>query len=670
MEIFRYFSKKATQLLSLMDSLCEVNPKYGQDKYQREIASNRTKAVILSHLVGIFLYVIQSIKMQSFTINAAFGISANSLICTLAILSCRYHPKIFTVLYNIFMATLGPNLMIMGVQGFHRSWAGVQTYPILVLLVTGSLWHFLFQAILQLVYVNTIYQSAMMNSLTVLSAGDFTQSISGAMNDLGFINIASVTCIQIFLQNAYKKISIVEQRNVEIERQKTFLLGFSHELRNLINSLMGNVKLASMENLSEKAKDFLKNADVCGELLLHLINNILDTGKVEVNDLEINPMPTNIYDTIERTWSICAELIRRKSLQGSLKVQNNMPKAVRIDHYRLTQIFLNIVGNAVKFTDRGSIDLTVEWINGQEEVKDQHFEPHPYDECDMSEGTFEKNQRLSVLDSNFITLSLLNMKITPNLLKYNQTSSQGILKVTVNDSGCGIQKEDLERLFQRYSQVGSDISKRKLGTGLGLFITRELCKRMNGKIRVYSQQDKGSCFIFCLPVYSLIEESEYLLMTREISEKPFLNRKLNALIVDDDQICRHILSNFLHKLHFEVLDTAANGQEAIDKYMSHTFRKQNNPIHVVTMDLTMPIMDGKKSAERIREYEAAEKLEPCILVVISGNCGDSEIEECTNPKGKIRADAFLKKPASIEDLSRIITLNLRRNSSSITFPTS
>ena len=662
MEVWRYLHQTTLQFLSLMDSLCEVSPKHCQDKSQRKITSNRTKAVIISHMIGIILYIFQSIKMQTLTINAVFGIASNALICTIAILSCRYHPKILTLLYNFFMATLGPNLMNMGVHGFHRGWIGVQTYPILVLLVTGSMWHFLFQAILQLIFVNTIYQSAMINAVTVLSPEDFTRSISGAMNGLGFINIVSVTCIQIFLQNAYKKISIVEQKNIEVERQKTFLLGFSHELRNLINSLMGNVRLASMENLSERAKDFLRNADVCGELLLHLINNILDTGKVEVNDLEINPTPTDIYSTIERTWSICAELIRRKGLQGSLKVQNNLPKAIRIDHYRLTQIFLNIVGNAVKFTDRGSIDITVEWIDGIEEVKDEHFEPHPYDECDFSEGTFEKNLRLSVLNNNFITLSLTNTKINSNLIKYLQNSTQGILRVSVNDSGCGIQKEDIERFFQRYSQVTSDFSKRKLGTGLGLFITKELCHRMNGEIRVYSQQDKGSCFIFCLPVYSLIEESEFLL-SREISEKPFNGRKLYALIVDDDQICRQILTNFLHKMDCEVLDSAANGQEAIDKYMSHTSKKQNNPIHIVTMDLTMPIMDGKKSAERIREYEAAKGLQPCILIVISGNCGDSEIEECTNPKGKIRANAFLKKPASIEDLARIITLHIRRNSS-------
>jgi signal transduction histidine kinase len=425
MEVWRYLHQTTLRFLSLMDSLCEVSPKHSQDKSQRKITSNRTKAVIISHVIGIIIYIIQSIRTQTLTINTAFGIASNSLICTFAILSCRYHPKLLTFFYNIFMATLGPNLMDMGVHGFHRSWVGVQTYPILVLLVTGSLWHFLFQAILQLIFVNTIYQSAMINSVTLLSPEDFTRSISGAMNGLGFINIVSVTCIQIFLQNAYKKISIVEQKNVEIERQKTFLLGFSHELRNLINSVMGNVKLASMENLSERAKDFLRNADVCGELLLHLINNILDTGKVEVNDLEINPTPTDIYGTIERTWSICAELIRRKGLLGSLKIQNNLPKAIRIDHYRLTQIFLNIVGNAVKFTDRGSIDITVEWIDGIEEVKDEHFEPHPYDECDLSEGTFEKKPKTFSLEFQLYHIELDKYKDKSKPLEIQEKQYSG-----------------------------------------------------------------------------------------------------------------------------------------------------------------------------------------------------------------------------------------------------
>jgi len=338
---------------------------------------------------------------------------------------------------------------------------------------------------------------------------------------------------------------------------------------------------------------------------------------------------------------------------------------LKIDHYRLTQIFLNIVGNAVKFTETGSIDITVEWIDNADQVKEEHFEPYPYDEGDLSEGTFEKNQQCSALNANFMTVNSTCIKVHPAKIIRNQTSHKGILKIVITDTGSGIGKEDLEKLFQKFVQVTSDHSKRKLGTGLGLFITKEVCEKMDGRIKVYSKEGKGSCFILCLPVLPLaISQQDKI--HRDLCLRDMRNHKeatdfnFKALVVDDEQLSQNILTVFLNKLKCEVVETAANGQEAVAKYIKHS-SSGSGLVNIVTMDLTMPVMDGKQASEKIREYETSRKFEPCILIIISGNCSESEMTECLNPKGKIRANAFLKKPATLEELFKIISQIRRAN---------
>lgn len=423
---------------------------------------------------------------------------------------------------------------------------------------------------------------------------------------------------------------------------------------------MGNIKLASLEHISDKVGKFLKNADVCGELLLHLINNILDTGKVEIGELEINPIAANMYNTIERIWNVCSELIRGKNLIGKIMIKSDMPKFLRVDPWRLTQIFMNLVGNAVKFTDRGAIIIKLEWINDMSQVEERCFEPIRYnDDDEMNEGIFEKNEAFSQLDENFCTLTSFKTKIEESFMTPRQSRlNKGILKVTINDTGLGMTKEDLSRLFQKFTQVSQDPSKRKLGTGLGLFITKELCERMKGQIKVFSKEGKGSCFIFCIPL-TPVDQSTMIrgVSTQNIPDIDHL-KSLKTMIADDDPFSQLILKNYFHKLHVQVTKVVENGLEAYKTYVAHT--KRGDPLKLVTMDLTMPVMGGKEAAEKIRKYEVDNGMEACLLV-ISGNCSESEIAECTNRNGKVRANVFLKKPASIDELLNVIS-SLRESS--------
>jgi len=666
-----FLKQLATSTLSHLDRMSEPNVKYFSDKTKRAAEKSRNKFVLVFHVFAILIIFLFILMGKIPSLQGFFTIGSICFVFVSLRLSCIYHPYIFKVYYNIYGALYGPLLVHTHEAGIFRGWIGIQSYPIFILFCTGDTWQFLIQSAIQITYLNTIYQPLMMKAVTFQSPEGFLRHLTASSTSLFLLVVVIVFCSHLSLQNAYEKISDVEKKNEEVERQKTFLLGFSHELRNLINSLMGNVKLASLEDLSKKAIDFLQNADLCGELLLHLVNNILDTGKVEVGDLEINPTPCNIYDNMERIWGICSELIRRKNLKGKMTISKKLPKMLTLDHYRLTQIFLNLVGNAVKFTERGFIDTSIEWISNQEKVENQCFEPHPFEqESDTSEGLFEKNKQFSIFSKSFYTITSSNTKITEIPNEYgNYDTQKGILKVSIYDTGCGINQSGAARLFQKFTQVSDDSSKRKLGTGLGLFITKELCERMGGEIKVFTQEGKGSCFIFCLPVTPASEREHQpeqdLSPIRPVSGS--VPKKLRAMVVDDEHFSHNIIKNFLNRMNIDMLEGAFDGLNAYKKYVDYV--EQEEAPQIVTMDLTMPIMDGKKAAQKIREFEVQRKIKPCTLIVISGNCSESEIAECINPLGAIRANAFLKKPANIEELMRVIarhckgkfTMPLQRN---------
>jgi len=516
----------------------------------------------------------------------------------------------------------------------------------------GSIRYFIIQLSLQTLISNVYYPKKFTEAIVFMTPEQLTQAMSYANNLTTMFLIILMSITDYLMQQAMVKITVTEKKKKEFENQKTFLLGFSHELRNLINSLTGNVKLAGSELLTDRAKELLLNAEVCGELLLHLINNILDTGKVEIGDLEITYSPTRIYESLEKIWGICAELIKRKNLQGRFTIQRNLPKTIMTDHYRLIQIFLNLVGNAIKFTNSGSIDLNVEWIDHYQTVNDRCFEPYPYNEDEHDEGLFNKKQMFNFIDPDYIALNTSSRKPLEKYLKNGVARRNGILKVTVRDGGCGIPREHLDNIFQKFTQVTTDSSKRKLGTGLGLFITRQLCQKMKGEIRAYSKENEGSCFIFCIPVEVVHEKThDFEVLKEKISKK-----RLTSMLVDDITFNHTILRGFFDQLSIGVTDIAVNGLEACQKY-AHRIRQRERP-HIITMDLDMPIMDGKEASRKIRQLEIENNLEPCFLFIISGNCTESEFNECLDKSGKIRANAFLRKPVSIEDLVRTLGSHL------------
>ena len=573
----------------------------------------------------------------------------------------RFHPEVFKIFFNAVLLIYGPHVIHLCGDGVLGAWIASQSHPTLIYLVTGSIWHFMFHLGTSQLLVNFFYKDLMIESVAAFPPIEFVESLVHYSNEKAVYGLACTILTHEILQNAYYYISVVDKKKEEFERQKNFILGFSHELRNIINSMMGNIKLATFETSTEKVKELLHNAEVCTEVLLHLVNNILDSGKLQIGDLEITPSPVRIYDAMENVWAICSDLIKRKNLIGRMRIKKDIPKVLMLDHYRLTQVFLNLVGNAVKFTDHGTIDVSIEWMSNVSQVTDSCFEPLPFNlENDQDEGTFEKSQALSILDDSQAFLNFSHTKIKRSVLTPKIGTTKGILKIIVADSGVGMDKEDTKKLFQKFSQVTSDASKKKLGTGLGLFITKELCTGMGGEIKVFSKKDKGTAFILCLPMEPVKGEEISSSLDIESTKGLLLPKNLRALVVDDEQFCRVILTNFLKKIGISSIDSVDNGLKAYERFKD---QKIGEHINIVTLDLDMPVMNGKLAAQKIREFEVSNNLKPCFLTIVSANCMESEINECVNKNGRIRANIFLKKPVKIDELCHVIASQFLKESS-------
>lgn len=180
-----------------------------------------------------------------------------------------------------------------------------------------------------------------------------------------------------------------------------------------------------------------------------------------------------------------------------------MPEKLEIDGYRIMQIMLNLVGNAVKFTDSGSISVSLQWYEGRDAMNKIQTEPKPFDDS----GVFERRENFNLItrskgesgNHHFLNLDNRMLTRTESAFSVNRRPQEGVLKITIRDTGCGMSEESASKLFKMFSQVHDDPSKRKVGTGLGLYITKELCTNMNGEIKAYSQVNMGSAFVVTIP---------------------------------------------------------------------------------------------------------------------------------------------------------------------------
>jgi len=229
--------------------------------------------------------------------------------------------------------------------------------------------------------------------------------------------------------------------------------------------------------------------------------------------------------------------------------------------------------------------------------------------------------------------------------------SEGHLLFEVIDTGIGISQETQANLFNKFVQT-SQTQNSRLGTGLGLWITKKICDRMGADIEIKSELGKGTTFTLsmkCQPCSVRTPTMSPISVQQSFSEK---ETSPNIMIVEDNPFNAQILLKYIEPLNVTIINQTTNGLDAVQFY--ERCLKNKTPLHLITMDLEMPLMDGKTACIKIRNLEQKYRVSPCAIIIVSANSVESEITECLDPKGKIRANYFLRKPVKKEDIQNTI----------------
>ncbi|MFN6462860.1 MAG: ATP-binding protein [Nostoc sp. DedVER02] len=380
----------------------------------------------------------------------------------------------------------------------------------------------------------------------------FLDAIALIVGGLTVTMITVLWQVQAFEQRELKKSKTAA--DTANHAKSEFLANMSHELRTPLNGILGCAQILLRSPVLPKQELYHVNIiEQCGTHLLTLINDILDLSKIEAKKLELHSCDVHFPSFIQGIVEICHIRAKQKGISFIYKPQINLPIGVHIDVKRLRQTLLNLLGNAIKFTDEGRVTFNIEVIN----------QP-------PNDG---------------------------QIMKYR-------LRFTVEDTGIGITPAELSKIFLPFEQVG-DKKRQAEGTGLGLAITRQLVQMMGSDIHVKSQIDQGSSFSFELEIPEATDWVQSAMTAPEKQIIGFEGSPYTILMVDDRWENRTVITNLLQPLGFNVVE-ASNGKEGLEKAIAL------KPDLIIT-DLLMPEMDGFELIKRLRHTPEIKD----VLIIVS-----------------------------------------------------
>jgi signal transduction histidine kinase/CheY-like chemotaxis protein len=428
-----------------------------------------------------------------------------------------------------------------------------------------------------------------------------------------------------------------------------FFSNISHELRTPLNAISGYAEILSKCQLTEEQMEAVNTIKNSSEILIKLINDILDFSKINSGKLTIEHLPFNLQKTVKLVYDLLYIKAEQKGLEFKLNYDDGIPDIILGDKVRINQIIMNLVGNAIKFTERGSVRIDVSLIRenidekcvntecGKNENK-EHFE-----KC-VKNVKYKKYQNFEKCVKNLTEQSknIENFEKCKNNGKFEKCErceNNAIIKFSIKDTGIGIEEGKLKSIFNRFEQAEGGTTFRKYGgTGLGLNISRNLVELQGGKLNVNSKFGEGTEFYFelkfDLPKDIKVSELQPQPLPQEVKDNSTENienneldynhlmKNLKILVCEDNPINIKLIELVL-KSKVSELVFAENGQIAIDFLKNKSF---NNNFDMILMDIQMPVMDGMKTTEYIRQ---SLKLDIPILGH-SANFNESEREQALN----------------------------------------
>ena len=408
-----------------------------------------------------------------------------------------------------------------------------------------------------------------------------------SVNSLLYLFLFMMTIVNVVLHFTNdKRVEALKKKAEEASRAKSdFLANMSHEIRTPMNGIIGLSEFIPMDNLNDTQKNYLRDIRKMSKDLLGIINNILDFSKIEAGKMETIPVHFDLTSLFNEIVSMCGFMASVKAIEFTAHMDESLPGIVYGDEMRIRQILTNVINNAIKYTRIGFVNFKLKRETGE--------------------------------------------------------NGKEYIKAIVEDTGIGIEKENIPKLFGTFQRLDTNKNKKISGTGLGLAITKRLLDLLGGSINVESEYRKGSVFTIYFPLVP----GDPLKVEKEPDTSTFVSARegahINILAVDDGIVNLTVINRYL-AIHGMEADTCENGREAFDKILRKDY-------DLVFLDHMMPEMDGIETCGKIRRIDG-EKYKKLPIVALSANAV-SGARELFLEAGM---NDFISKPIDSVQLNRVL----------------